>query len=58
MLASKGDFMPTEWTSRLSALFDSMPPRPWPQVRKVRQSRPDQKEALHDTACLADYMTD
>ena len=27
--------MPAVWTSRLSTLFDRMPPRPWREVRKV-----------------------
>jgi aarF domain-containing kinase len=35
ILASKGDFMPEPWCRRLAAMFDSMPPKPWPQVARV-----------------------
>jgi predicted unusual protein kinase regulating ubiquinone biosynthesis (AarF/ABC1/UbiB family) len=36
ILASKGDFMPEAWVRRLAAMFDSMPPKPWPATRRVR----------------------
>jgi len=36
ILASKGDFMPEPWCRRLAAMFDSMPPKPWVQVARVR----------------------
>ena len=36
ILASKGDFMPEPWCRRLAAMFDSMPPKPWAQVARVR----------------------
>ncbi|CAD7702560.1 unnamed protein product [Ostreobium quekettii] len=35
VLASKHDVMPEPWTRKLSPLFDSMPPRPWRQIRKA-----------------------
>lgn len=38
LLASKGDFMPEPWVRRLAAMFDSMPPKPWPSTRRVRVS--------------------
>jgi aarF domain-containing kinase len=33
VLASKGDFIPIQWVVPLTAMFDSMPPRPWRAVR-------------------------
>lgn len=36
ILASKSDFMPASWVKKLSAMFDSMPPKPWHAVRLVR----------------------
>ena len=36
ILASKGDFMPEPWVRRLAAMFDSMPPKPWNAVQRVR----------------------
>ncbi len=36
ILASKGDFMPEPWVRRLAAMFDSMLPKPWNAVQRVR----------------------
>lgn len=36
ILASKGDFIPEPWCRRLAAMFDSMPPKPWAYVARVR----------------------
>ena len=32
VLASKGDFIPTQWVKVLGEMFDAMPPRRWPAV--------------------------
>ncbi|GMH35951.1 hypothetical protein BSKO_03819 [Bryopsis sp. KO-2023] len=32
VIASKPDVVPRQWIEKLSQLFDSMPPRPWPEV--------------------------
>lgn len=35
IIASKPDVVPAQWISRLSKLFDAMPPRPWHDVKLV-----------------------
>lgn len=32
ILASKSDFMPSQWCTKLARLFDNMPPRSWAEV--------------------------
>ena len=32
VVASKGEFMPSQWTEALSVLFDQHPPRPYAEV--------------------------
>lgn len=35
IIASKPDVVPAQWISRLSKLFDAMPPRPWHEVKTI-----------------------